>query len=128
MKITDSLEIGKPITAALEGIADVYALLPSVNATYPCIVYQRINLTELSDKDFSYGENTATVELTIATPDYARSIALAVEVRKTMGRLHEYDCGLDISRPVLVSALESVQPDGPTPVYLQILTYQIEIE
>ena len=128
MKITDPLEIGKLITATLEDIADVYALLPSVDATYPCIVYQRINLTELSNKDTVSGEDTVTMELVIADPDYARSIGLAVKVREAMSKLHHLDCGLDIGRPVLTSAMESLQPDGPTPVYLQILTYQIEIE
>ncbi len=128
MKITDSLEIGKLVSAALSDIADVYPLLPSVEATYPCIVYQRMNLTELSDKDTPCAADTATVELTVATPDYAGSVELAIKVRKAMGGLHHYDCGFNVERPVLLSSMESVQPDGPTPVYLQILTYQITIE
>lgn len=126
--IEDALDFGQLIHSALHGIADVYPLIPAVDATFPLIIYRRTALEEIYDKDGTAAEELA-VELTVAASDYARSLDIACGARRAMARLASVRMGRrDITRVRLIGATEGVEPDGPDAVYLQILTFQITIE
>lgn len=126
--IEDALDFGQLIHGALRGIADVYPLIPAVDATFPLVTYRRTALEEIYDKDGTAAEELA-VELTVAASDYARSLDIACRARQAMARLASVRMGRrDITRVRLVGATEGVEPDGPDAVYLQILTFQITIE
>lgn len=126
--VENTLDFGQLIHGALRGIADVYPLIPAVDATFPLITYRRTALAEMCDKDGTAAEELA-VELTVAASDYARSIDIACKARRAMARLAGAGTERrDITRVRLVGATEGVEPDGPDAVYLQILTFQITIE
>ncbi len=126
--IENSLDFGQLIHGTLHGIADVYPLIPAVDATFPLITYRRTALEEVHDKDGTAAEEL-TVELTVAASDYARSLDIACKARLAMARLTGVRMERrDITRVRLIGAAEGVEPDGPDAVYLQILTFQITIE
>lgn len=126
--VENSLDFGQLIHGTLHGIADVYPLIPAVDATFPLVTYRRTALEEMCDKDGTAAEDL-TVELTVAASDYARSIDIACKAREAMKHLTSARMERrDITRVRLTGATEGVEPDGPDAVYLQILTFQITIE
>ena len=54
--IEDALDFGQLIHGALRGIADVYPLIPAVDATFPLVTYRRTALEEIYDKDGTAAE------------------------------------------------------------------------
>lgn len=126
--IDNSLDFGQLIHGALHGVADVYPLIPAVDATFPLITYRRTAFEEIFDKDGTAAAEL-TAELTVAASDYAQSLDIACGARRAMARLASVRMGRrDITRVRLIGATEGVEPDGPDAVYLQILTFQITIE
>lgn len=115
-----ALGFGSTIASALADFkVDVYPLLPAVNARFPFVTYRRAALEEHVDKDGMTAQ-TLTMELTVAAANYLESLELAAGIRKLMADII-FTCRL-------ADAAEEVEPDGQDAVYLQILTFKIEIE
>jgi hypothetical protein len=58
----------------------VYPLVADNDAKFPFIIYKRLNLVSLNNKD-TYHEDQVTMEFTIVSDTYAKSIELANIVR-----------------------------------------------
>ena len=126
--IENTLDFGRLIHDGLHGVADVYPLIPAVDATFPLVTYRRTALVEMHDKDGTAAEEL-TEELAVAASDYAQSLDIAIRVRDAMTHLTNVRMGRKYITSVrLIGVAEGVEPDGPDAVYLQILTFQITIE
>lgn len=124
LMLTSPFEIGIAVKNALDGIAAVDAVTPASESPIPRISCRRSNMIERQGMD-GFMQYVATVGITVATYDYAQGTELACRVHNAMGCLCNFDDGLIINRPRLVSAVEQSETHNGHAVYVQELTYEI---
>lgn len=128
--MTNSLNIGKVVCGILLGddnvkekVGDkIYPIIADETTTFPFIVYQRSGFTPQSNKDQT--DENVTVDIVIASDNYADSIDIAVRVREALEHKQGTFQGIEINDIVIDDATE----DYVENTFLQNLTITVYLD
>lgn len=124
-----SLQIGKVIYQLLQQNSKltkivgkkIYPLIADQTTTFPFIIYRRSRLYQGDNKD--YTDETANIEIYIATETYKEGIEIAELVRESLEHKEGVLADIDISDIVLEDASEEFLDN----TFIQNLNFKIEI-
>lgn len=121
----NGIAIGKAIYKILEGIENVYPLVvDKENVKFPFVVYRRSGLQAVNNtKDRLLYQQTANVEVAVASQDYGESIDVASRVIYRLEQTGGEFCGITIRNIELIDADE----DFIENTYVQRMNFRIEI-
>lgn len=113
------IEIGKDIKILLDSICKkVFPVIADAGTTFPFITYRRSSSRDYDNKDSIY-EESATVEIIVASNTYSESIDLAQKCREKL----EGTKNKKIKKISLVDAFEDYQEDA----FIQTLVFNIKL-
>lgn len=120
-----ALSAGKFVMGLIKDILPnkVFPLIAPANTQYPFIIYRRANIQVKTNKDILCKQDTATVEIIIASPDYVETIELSEKVRSKIENAELSIQNTDISNIYLIQASESYLNDA----HIQKLTFNITL-
>lgn len=103
----NTLNFGKYIYSVLKNITDnrVFPLVADEGTKFPFIVYRRVNLTNLENKD-GYVEDNVTMEITVVADKYTKSVEIINKVREILEIQNTSFEDMDISDASITMATE----------------------
>lgn len=125
---SSSLKIGKVINQELNDIIQVFPIVAPVKTSFPFAVYKRNGLSVKNTKDIYNFEETATIEIVVASNGYDEGLNIATNIKMYLEHLKgEYKTSkeeqINIEDVTMIDASEDWQNDA----FLQSMTFEITI-